>query len=193
MVDRSLPYRALLALSLSAALLVPAGRCRGAGEAARDLRDSVRARQALQRDPELAALNVGVWVRNRVATLWGPIPTVQLSLRAERALRALFEIAEVRNELEVTEGTTAVATTLPVSVGPTTLPEALPPALPAVTHAVAGEVGVAKAKAAVKRAAEPTPAAERPADLVQPAILLPQIEALPARMPLAPEQAPAKR
>src|SRR3954470_14031744 len=39
----------------------------------RDVGLTVRARQALRRDKELAPLNLGVKVREGVATLWGPV------------------------------------------------------------------------------------------------------------------------
>lgn len=54
---------------------------------ATDCRLTLQARSALSRDAALEPLNLGVSVRNRVATLWGPIPTAKL---AERS-RAIVE------------------------------------------------------------------------------------------------------
>src|SRR5437870_2837391 len=66
-----------------------------------DLHYAVQACQRLQQDEALAPLNIGVRVRNRVAVLWGPVPSVALALRAEAKLRAMIEFADVRNELIV--------------------------------------------------------------------------------------------
>ncbi len=66
-----------------------------------DLIFTVKASQRLQQDEVLAPLNVGVRVRNRVAVLWGPVPSVELALRAEAKLRAMIEFVDVRNELIV--------------------------------------------------------------------------------------------
>src|SRR5437762_2073213 len=55
----------------------------------RDLYLTIQARRALLRDKELGGLNVGVQVRNRVAILWGPVPTVELAFKAEVCLREL--------------------------------------------------------------------------------------------------------
>src|SRR4051794_9384180 len=67
-----------------------------------DLVLTLRARRALALDPELAPLNLGVRIRNHVATLLGPVPTAELSFKAEVCLRGLVELFEVRNELWVT-------------------------------------------------------------------------------------------
>jgi hypothetical protein len=61
----------------------------------------VFARQALQHDDQLGALNLGVTVRGRVATLWGGIPSEELARRAEERLRHTTGIMAVHNELRV--------------------------------------------------------------------------------------------
>jgi hypothetical protein len=67
----------------------------------RDMHHTIAARRLLLLDAELAPLNLGVRVRNRVATLWGPVPTADLGFKAEARLRTLLELIEVRNELIV--------------------------------------------------------------------------------------------
>jgi hypothetical protein len=62
------------------------------------------ARQTLQTDPLLAPHNLGVTVRNRVATLWGPVPSVGLALRAEELLRTLPGLTQVRSDLRIEAG-----------------------------------------------------------------------------------------
>lgn len=69
--------------------------------AVRDLQLTVHGRRALQEDGELAALNLGVRVRDGVATLWGPVPSVHLIARAVQRLEAVQGILEVKTELYV--------------------------------------------------------------------------------------------
>ncbi len=66
-----------------------------------DFERMVFARQALQQDDQLGALNLGVTVRGRVATLWGGIPSEALARRAEERLRGTAGITTVRNELRI--------------------------------------------------------------------------------------------
>ena len=99
-----------------------------------DLALTIEARGILLRDPELATLNIGVRVRNRIATLWGPVPSAEMAFKAEIYLRGLVELLEVRNELHVT-GEALVGPdrlrTPPIAH----LPE-VPPALPALPAGV---------------------------------------------------------
>ena len=67
----------------------------------RDLQREVLARQALQSDRQLAPLFLGVRVRNRVATLSGPVPTPDLAQHAVNVLRRLPELSDVRSNLIV--------------------------------------------------------------------------------------------
>jgi hypothetical protein len=95
----------------------------------RDLRLTIQARRALWQDPDLARFNIGVRVRNRIAVLWGPVPSVELAFKAEVCVQGLIELSAVRNELFVrTEGVLAERTTAPSA--PAMLPAAPPPALP---------------------------------------------------------------
>jgi hypothetical protein len=148
-----------------------------------DIRQTSRARQALLRDPQLAPLNLGVRVRNRVAILWGPVPSAELGFKAERALRSLFELADVYNELEVSGVPGPPAEHAPLPAAPTFLPNQLPPALPARAPTRPAQAAPTPAPAAPALAA-PTPAVELPAI----EIVLPRVEVLPARLPLSPEQ-----
>jgi osmotically-inducible protein OsmY len=61
----------------------------------------LRARQAFADDPVLATQNLGIDVRNRVATLWGAVPSLDICQQAEKRLREVLGGAEVRNELHV--------------------------------------------------------------------------------------------
>lgn len=65
--------------------------------------DTLEARDVLCADAELRPLNLGVTVRDHIAVLWGPVPSRDLSLRAEIRLRSMLPLANVRNELVVSE------------------------------------------------------------------------------------------
>jgi hypothetical protein len=67
----------------------------------RDLLQTVQARKLLLEDPQLGPLNLGVRVTNRSAVLWGPVPSQELSHRAERRLQTMFELIEIRNRITV--------------------------------------------------------------------------------------------
>jgi hypothetical protein len=62
---------------------------------------TLEARQALLEDKTLAALNVGVSVRNGTATLWGPIASQELARRAAQAVRKVQGIVDVRSDLRI--------------------------------------------------------------------------------------------
>src|SRR5205823_4800377 len=49
----------------------------------------------------LGPLNLGVRVRDRVAVLWGPVPSTEMARRAVELLQGLPDLVEVRNELHV--------------------------------------------------------------------------------------------
>ena len=66
-----------------------------------DLWRTVQAVKLLHEDAALAPLHLGVKVRNRVAVLWGPVPSRDLAVRAETRLRNMIELVDVRNELIV--------------------------------------------------------------------------------------------
>jgi hypothetical protein len=91
-----------LALPVALGLSAAAGAAR-AGESAdsaarRDLRHTLAARRALLRDPALATLNLGVKVHDRVAVLWGPVPSAEVRQRALEVLRAVPDLLAVRDE-----------------------------------------------------------------------------------------------
>src|SRR5437868_1164670 len=66
-----------------------------------DCRLTVRAREAMRKDELLRDLNLGVTVRNHVATLWGPVPSKLLSRRSAECVRRVPGIADVVNRLVV--------------------------------------------------------------------------------------------
>ena len=66
-----------------------------------DLRLTVLARRALQGDPALGRLNLGVRVRDGVATVWGPVPS-------DAVIRASCGQAECRALVIINSHRTAV-------------------------------------------------------------------------------------
>jgi hypothetical protein len=100
-----------------------------------DVIQTIRIRQLLHEDEELRGLNLGVSVQNRVATLWGPVPKMDLGLRAESCLRGIPELRNVKNELYVQETLLRFAP----AAGPRPVPgmpvdRPTPPAIPSVTR-----------------------------------------------------------
>ena len=93
-----------------------------------DLWQTIQAHKHLQEDDELAALNLGLKVRGRVATLWGPVPSIELSVRAERRLRTMIQLIDVRNELIVMPDDLR-EWIVPAAPRPLFLPEKNPPPL----------------------------------------------------------------
>lgn len=61
----------------------------------------VKARQALADDDELAEWNLGVSVHDRVATVWGDVPSAGLSKRACARVRLVPGIAEVVSDVRI--------------------------------------------------------------------------------------------
>jgi len=94
----------------------------------RDLSQTVQARRLLYDDPQLGSLNLGVRVTNRIAVLWGPVPSRELSLRAEERLRTMFELIEVRNQMTVVR---SEETGLAGQEAPQFLPNPVPVTAPA--------------------------------------------------------------
>jgi BON domain len=131
----------------------------------RDLKLTIAARRALWQDPDLARFNIGVKVRNRVAVLWGPVPSVEIAFKAEVCVQGLIELSAVRNELFVKTDGVLVEKALAPSA-PTMLPAAPPPALP----------GLPFDRIPGMPARMPAPAAEPPPDddLELPPMRLPQ-------------------
>lgn len=116
--------------SLGLIASIDAGPIRMPGDAARDTRQTLQARRVLTEDPELASVNIGVFVQNRVATLWGPVPSAEIAFRAELCLKTMIELVEIRNQLFVSESLEPNRRPLKIDVPPSYLPELLPPQLP---------------------------------------------------------------
>jgi hypothetical protein len=65
----------------------------------RDLELTLRARKTLLQDPILAPLAIGVSVHDRVAVLWGKVPSVELAHQAQSRLRQVLGLTDVRDDL----------------------------------------------------------------------------------------------
>jgi hypothetical protein len=122
--------RWLLAVLLLSGMAVPAwGQRPIIGDPNGDGRLTMQSRKRLADDPDLAAINIGVIVTERVAVLWGPVPSAEAGFRAELCLKGMVELAEVRNETFVSELVEPIRRPLKIDVPPL-LPERLPPAPP---------------------------------------------------------------
>lgn len=98
--------RLLIAAFLLAPAVQPApvfGQLRVPGDALRDVEQTIQARRVLDSDAELAGENIGVIVRDRVATLWGPAPSAEIAFRAELCLRGMIGLADIHNEIYVSD------------------------------------------------------------------------------------------
>jgi osmotically-inducible protein OsmY len=95
------PIRVARMLSVCIAVATVAGRAEAQDASARDLSRELQVLHALHNDPKLAPLNLGVKVRDRVAILWGPVPTRELAERAIFVVKKLPEIGEVQNQMMV--------------------------------------------------------------------------------------------
>jgi BON domain len=162
-----------------------AGQSRIIGDAARDVRQTMQARKLMLDDPELTRINIGVIVTDRVAVLWGPVPSAEVAFRAELCVRTMIELVEIRNELFVSELVEPIRTPLKIDIPPLFLPEHLPPKLPAQPRPILGAPGflMGQDKAQAKKPLS------RPAS--KPKKTLAEIKALPpATLPmLGPPQA----
>jgi osmotically-inducible protein OsmY len=118
------------AVFLLTAASARAGPSRFDDDAGRDLRQTMEARKLLADEPDLEAINIGVTVHNRVATLWGPVPSIEVAFRAELVLRSMFELTAVRNELFVSELVEPMRKPLRIDNTPRNVPEMAPPKLP---------------------------------------------------------------
>jgi osmotically-inducible protein OsmY len=67
----------------------------------RDLQQEVMVREALAQDSRLQPLNLIVRVKDRVATLSGPVPSRELARRALDVARKMPELREVRDKMSV--------------------------------------------------------------------------------------------
>ena len=111
------------------------------GDPLRDARHTMQARKLLFNDAELASVNIGVIVTDRVALLWGPVPTAEVAFQAELCLRGMIELVEIRNELVVNDLLQPARTPLKIDIAPQFLPERLPPKLPPLPRPILGAPG----------------------------------------------------
>jgi osmotically-inducible protein OsmY len=94
-----------------------------------DVQLTLQARKALQQDEKLANLNLGVTVRDRVATLWGAARSADLARRAVERLRQVPGLTEVRSEMKAEAAEDALLESFAQLARPR--PAAEPPAPPA--------------------------------------------------------------
>ncbi len=95
---RLLPIAARALLVLLALVCPPAG---AQEDGKRDCFITVRVRQALLKEPALAPLNLGVSVREGVATIYGSVPSAALARLAREKVTNVQGVLEVRSELEI--------------------------------------------------------------------------------------------
>jgi hypothetical protein len=108
--------------------------------------------------------NIGVTVRNRVATLWGPVPSAEVAFRAELCLKAMIELTEVKNDLVLSEHVKPMRVPLKIDNPPSLIPPALPPLLPSTPRSFPAESDSWPAKGTLelrRRAFHPLPATIR--------------------------------
>jgi BON domain len=70
-------------------------------EDARDWVLANQARRALLKDEQIASFNVGVSVKDKVATIWGTLPSAEVGKRIEEMLKKINGIASVVNECKI--------------------------------------------------------------------------------------------
>jgi BON domain len=75
-----------------------------------DLALTLRARRLLIEDPALARYEISVRIEDRVAELTGPVPSMDVALRAENDLRGLLGLASIRNQLTIRASAGAAGT-----------------------------------------------------------------------------------
>jgi hypothetical protein len=97
---------ASIALLFTVALGLAGSRCARAGPPSnavddRDWQIAFQARKLFLKDPALAPLNLGVDVRDRVATVWGPVPSARDANRAVEMVRGMEGVTAIRNELRI--------------------------------------------------------------------------------------------
>ena len=119
-----------------------AGQIRSVNDPMRDVRQTNQARKRMADDADLAGHNIGVVVRDRVATLWGPVASAEIAFRAELCLRTMIELAEVRNELYVSDIIESIRRPLRIDNPPLFVPDRSPPNLPQTPQIIIGAPGV---------------------------------------------------
>lgn len=180
-----------------------AAQSRIIGDPARDVRQTMQARKLMLDDPELARFNVGVIVTDRVAVLWGPAPSAEVAFRAELCVRTMIELAEVRNELFVSELLEPIRTPLKIDIPPLFLPEHMPPKLPAQPRPILGAPGFlmgqdkAEAKKSLSQATSKPKKThvefQAPPPTTLPVLGLPQADEAPKKLAEPPGMTDAER
>jgi hypothetical protein len=96
----------------------------------RDLQQEVMVRQALAKDPRLQPLNLIVRVKDRVATLSGPVPSRELAQRALATAKKVPEFREIRDNMLVQFEDSGLLLPLPVATKALTTPGMPEPSVP---------------------------------------------------------------
>jgi len=127
---------ALLGVCLSAIVIQAAGQekepgllpiaGKPSGTSMRSVRLELHARKSLLDDDQLAGLNLGVRVREGVATLWGSVPSKVLAEQAVKKVGAVQGILDVRSELQVVKAPPPPITLPLDNDGPTVTQSAFP-------------------------------------------------------------------
>src|SRR5688572_9136115 len=78
-----------------------------------NLQHTLVVRKAFLNDKQLAPLNLGVKVENRIAHLWGAVPSAELLARAMDVTRGLPDILDVHSSLYVDDSAWPEAKFLP--------------------------------------------------------------------------------
>ncbi len=145
--------RGIYPAALAVALLAGAGVARPAEvPAAGDWQLALQARNALWDDPAFAALNLGVTVRQGVATIQGPVPSRGAAEQAVERLRKVPGIRDVVNDTFVPAADEPLARSMPhpvttqrptVSVAPAVPPDPVtaPPPVAAPAKEPAAALG----------------------------------------------------
>ena len=183
---------AVVILMLSTVSSARAGQSRITGDAARDVRQTMQARKMMLDDPELARINIGVFVTDRVAVLWGPVPSAEVAFRAELCIRTMIELVEIRNDLFVSELVEPIRTPLKIDIPPLFLPEKTPPKLPVEPRPILGAPGflMGQDKAEAKKLlSQPTSKPQKPLAEIKalppaplPMLGLPQADGAPRKL-----------
>ena len=99
---------------------------------ARDLRLTLRVRQALQQDKGLAGCNIGVTANQGAVVLWGAVSSEVLAERAQQTARRVPGVSSVRSELSITpaDGSPAPGPIAPIVVQAVPAPGPSQPWLP---------------------------------------------------------------
>jgi hypothetical protein len=96
------------------------------GSTLRGIRLELHARKALLADEQLAGLNLGIRVREGVATVWGSVPSKELADRAVQKVGVVQGILDVRSELLVVKPPPPPVTLPFENEGPTMTESAFP-------------------------------------------------------------------